>query len=191
MSVHCTKCGEELLGAVNRCWKCGQAISVTSREQACSRTRDDPPGASAGSPAVTFDQPLQATLIDSPAIPLAPVAAPAYSQSRPLTTAELIDARRTGMMAMGGTVASLVLGFFAAALAFVWPLASLIAILGLMMGIWGLQSPKRNLALVGMLLCCLSIGVGTYSAVRRVYLSFKQSQPIQMPYDAGTTDADP
>jgi hypothetical protein len=24
MAVHCAKCGEELLGAVNRCWKCGQ-----------------------------------------------------------------------------------------------------------------------------------------------------------------------
>jgi hypothetical protein len=26
MPVHCAKCGEELLGAVNRCWRCGAAL---------------------------------------------------------------------------------------------------------------------------------------------------------------------
>jgi hypothetical protein len=171
MAVHCTKCGEELLGTVNRCWKCGQTFDVRAQ--------------------VTDEQPIEATAVDSPTMPLAPVAPLAYTPLRPPTTAELIEARRAGMMAMGGTVASLVLGIFAAAVAFVWPLAALIAILGLIMGIWGLQSPKRNLALIGMLLCCLSIGVGTYSAVRRVYLSFKQSQPIQMPYDTGATNAEP
>ncbi len=34
MMVHCGKCGAELLGAVNRCWKCGQA--VVSRSDAAS-----------------------------------------------------------------------------------------------------------------------------------------------------------
>ena len=171
MAVHCTKCGEELLGAVNRCWKCGQTFEVR--------------------PPVPEEPPVEATAVDAPAMPLVPVAPPAYVSMRPPTTGELIEARRAGMMAMGGTVASLVLGIFAAAVAFVWPLASLIAVLGLIMGIWGLQSPKRNLALIGMLLCCLSIGVGTYSAVRRIYLSFKQSQPIQMPYDTGSIEPEP
>lgn len=26
MTIHCGKCGAELLGAVNRCWKCGQQV---------------------------------------------------------------------------------------------------------------------------------------------------------------------
>ena len=170
MSVHCTKCGEELLGAVNRCWKCGQTFDVTSPAN---------------------EQPVEATVIDTLAMPLAPVAVPVYAQQRRATTAELIEARRAGMMAMGGTVTSLVLGVFAAVMAFVWPLAALIAVLGLIMGIWGLQSPKRNLALVGMLLCCLSIGVGTYSAVRRIYISYKLRQPIQMPYEENPIDTEP
>ena len=28
MAVRCSKCGEELLGPVNRCWKCGQQFSA-------------------------------------------------------------------------------------------------------------------------------------------------------------------
>lgn len=28
MSVRCSKCGDELLGAVNRCWKCGQQFTA-------------------------------------------------------------------------------------------------------------------------------------------------------------------
>src|SRR4051795_11818810 len=28
MAVRCSKCGEELLGAVNRCWKCGQTFAL-------------------------------------------------------------------------------------------------------------------------------------------------------------------
>src|SRR5512134_2728894 len=28
MAVRCSKCGEELLGPVNRCWKCGQTFAT-------------------------------------------------------------------------------------------------------------------------------------------------------------------
>jgi hypothetical protein len=87
------------------------------------------------------------------------------------------------MMAMGGTVASLVLGITGAALAYWWPMATIIAVLGLGMGIWGLQSQKRNLALVGMLLCCLAIGLGSFSAVRQIYIAYLQRQPIRMDYE--------
>jgi hypothetical protein len=96
----------------------------------------------------------------------------------------MIDARRASMMAMGGTVASLVLGVFAALLALAWPLAAVIAVIGLVMGIWGLYSPRRNLALVGMLLCCLAIGLGTYSLARYVYIQVESQRPIDLDYAA-------
>jgi hypothetical protein len=32
MAVRCSKCGEELLGPVNRCWKCGQQFTVQAEE---------------------------------------------------------------------------------------------------------------------------------------------------------------
>jgi len=97
-----------------------------------------------------------------------------------LTTAELIDARRAGMMAMGGTVTSLFLGVFSAALAIFWPPAALVAVLGLAMGLWGLSSPRRNLALVGMLLCCLAIGIGAYGLARNISIAMQKNRPVQM-----------
>src|SRR5205823_9574328 len=99
---------------------------------------------------------------------------------RALSTAEMIEARRAGIMAMGGTVASLVLGLFAAVLAAIWPPAAIIAVLGLVMGIWGLSSPRRNWALVGMLLCCLAIGLGTFGMARRIYIGILQNKVISI-----------
>jgi hypothetical protein len=107
-----------------------------------------------------------------------PVAMPRIVQPRSRSATELIDARRVGIMAMGGTVASLVLGVFAAILAGIWPPAALIAVLGLIMGIWGLSSPRRNWALVGMLLCCLAIGVGTFGVAKSIYLEVKNRKAL-------------
>src|SRR6266568_2637298 len=90
----------------------------------------------------------------------------------------IMPARRAGMMAMGGTVASLVLGVFAAGLSAIWPPAAMIAVLGLVMGIWGLSSPRRNWALVGMLLCCLAIGLGTFGLARSIYIAIQQNRAI-------------
>jgi hypothetical protein len=84
------------------------------------------------------------------------------------------------MMAMGGTVASLVLGVFAALLGMLWPPAALIAILGLAMGIWGLSSPRRNLALVGMLICCLAIGIGAFGGARALYIQVQSKKAIEI-----------
>ncbi len=80
---------------------------------------------------------------------------------------------------MGGTVTSLVLGIFAATLAIFWPPVALVAVLGLAMGLWGLSSPRRNLALVGMLLCCLAIGIGAYGIARNISIAMQKNRAIQ------------
>ena len=189
MAVRCSKCGEVLLGAVNRCWKCGQTFAL--RPEIDGR----PPVRSEAS--IASEQPLEAIVVEpaadkpatvaasgSPALPASPlpvpVATPRFIQPRRATTAELIDARRSGMMAMGGTVASLVLGVFAAALAVFWPPAAMIAVLGLVMGIWGLYSPRRNWALLGMLMCCLAIGFGAYGVARNTYLYVQSLRPPEL-----------
>ena len=92
-------------------------------------------------------------------------------------------------MAMGGTVASLVLGVFAAILSAIWPPAALIAVLGLIMGIWGLSSPRRNWALVGMLLCCLAIGLGSFGVAKGIYLEVKNRKALTI--DDPSADAEP
>lgn len=177
MAVRCSKCGEELLGAVNRCWKCGQMFALRPEIDGRPPVRTEAP--------VSTEQPLAAIVIQqdqeqpaAAALPPAMVVAPRYIQPpRKATTAEMIDARRNSMMAMGGTVASLVLGIFSIILTMLWAPAVIIAVLGLVMGIWGLYSPRRNLALVGMLLCCLGIGFGAYGVARWTYIQVQSSRP--------------
>ena len=182
MPVHCSKCGEELLGAVNRCWKCGQTFALPPEMDG------RPPVRAAAT--IAPGQPLEAIIVGELAVAagspfgpggptVVPPAIPRMALSRVASTAELIEARRAGLMAMGGTVTSLVLGVFSAILAAFWPPAAIVAVLGLIMGIWGLSSPRRNLALVGMLLCCLAIGFGTFGMARRIYIGILSSRPIE------------
>lgn len=169
MAVRCSKCGEELLGAVNRCWKCGQTFALHPESDGRPPVRAGE-GAAAGEPleAIVLDPSQPVAELGPRGAAVVPVPVPRVIVSRRATTAERIEARRLSMIAMGGTVASVVLGVFTALLAAVWPPAAIVAVLGLIMGIWGLYSPRRNWALVGMLLCCLAIGFGTYGGARKL-----------------------
>jgi hypothetical protein len=206
MPVRCTKCGEELLGAVNRCWKCGQVFAVRPEIDGRPPLRLEMPSASA-------DQPLEAEVLDDAAaaaaiaaesqvfsgsgssdmdklrpkktpdalgVPFAPIPAiaPRMTTRHTASTAERIDAQRQAIMAMGGTVGSLVLGVFALVIA-TWRVeAAVIALLGLVMGIWGLYSPRRNWALLAMLLCCLAIGLGSYTGAHQLWLHIQKNKPV-------------
>lgn len=190
MSVRCSKCGEELLGRVNRCWKCGHAFALAPERDGRPPVRVQPEArvgqADAGA------TPLDAEVLEAgqdvplPAAPQAqraaamPVTPAVTSAAARLRTADMVDARRARHMAMGGTVASLVLGVFASLLGLLWPPAALMAVVGLAMGIWGLSSPRRNLALVGMLLCCLAIGIGAFGGVRAVWLRVESRRAIEV-----------
>lgn len=167
MSVRCSKCGEELLGAVNRCWKCGQALALHPE------TDGRPP---IRSPAAGGQEPLSARVLSDHA---AAAPEPRVTHRRQ-STSDQIDARRASVMAMGGTVTAVVLGLFSGLLAIVWPPAAVIAVLGLVMGIWGLRSPRRNLALVGMLLCCLAIGLGAFGGARALYVHVQSNRAIRV-----------
>ena len=57
--------------------------------------------------------------------------------------------------------------------------AAIIALIGLVMGIWGLYSPRRGWALVGMLLCCLGVSIGTFTGARQLYLYLNRNAPIE------------
>jgi hypothetical protein len=173
MPVHCSKCGEQLLGAVNRCWKCGQMFSLPPEMDGRPPVRALLPGS-----AIVTGQ-ASATLGSGQ-----PAVAPGRQhgnfgiQAGKLSTADVVAAHTAAMMAMGGTVASLVLGAFAALLSIYWPPAAIVAVVGLVMGIWGLSSPRRNVALVGMLICCLAIGIGAVGVARNISTYLKQNSPI-------------
>lgn len=42
MSVRCSHCGEELMGAVNRCWRCGRAFAATPTVSSAPPVRREP-----------------------------------------------------------------------------------------------------------------------------------------------------
>jgi hypothetical protein len=65
----------------------------------------------------------------------------------------------------GGAIASLVLGVFGFGLAFLRFEGAIVGMIGLAMGIWGLYSQRRGMALAGLILCCLAIAVGMYVGV--------------------------
>lgn len=184
MAVRCSKCGEELLGAVNRCWKCGHtfALRLESDGRPPVRANADPIGSvplearvlEPGEP-----MPTAAAALVAP-MPVAPAPRSVAIAVRPVTS-DVVDARRASIMAMGGTVASLVLGVFATALSMLWPPAAAVAVLGLALGIWGLGSQKRNLALIGMLICCLAIGIGAFGGARAIVIQVKANRPIEVP----------
>jgi hypothetical protein len=213
MAVRCAKCGEELLGAVNRCWKCGTTFAA--RPEIDGRPPimlEMPPAEAAALAAVPLTAaPLEAVVLDEvptnseapgPRMPVvaaesAPAPPPATSApppqppmatvlmkprlvSRTSSPADRVESLRQSNMAMGGTVGAVVLGAFALALSLFRFEAAIIATLGLIMGIWGLQSRRRNWALAAMLLCCLAIGVGSYTGMRQLYVYLQRTRPVEI-----------
>ncbi|MGE0756916.1 MAG: hypothetical protein AB7O38_07845, partial [Pirellulaceae bacterium] len=57
MAVRCAHCGEELLGAVNRCWRCGKALAVHAGPIDIPPVRRPPPGSA---PALAAPVPISA-----------------------------------------------------------------------------------------------------------------------------------
>jgi hypothetical protein len=211
MAVRCAKCGEELLGAVNRCWKCGTSFAARPEIDGRPPVMLEMPAEPAP------NAPLDAVVIDEPASgngaaagigavaaahAAAPPPAPAISPAPyypppqpPMSTvlvkprvaqrlisspADRVDSLRKSNMAMGGTVGAVVLGTFALALSLFRFEAAIIAVMGLIMGIWGLYSPRRNWALAAMLLCCLAIGLGAFTGVRQLYIYLEKSRPVEL-----------
>jgi hypothetical protein len=48
----------------------------------------------------------------------------------------------------------------------------LLASVGLGFGAWGLKSPKRRPAIVGMLMCCIAFAIGVARLAYRGYVHF-------------------
>lgn len=75
--------------------------------------------------------------------------------------------------ATAGATLTLPLGIISFVAAFLFPLAGiLLALLGLGFGVWGLNSRRRGWAVVGLLICCLSLAIATYYEVVEVYISW-------------------
>jgi hypothetical protein len=112
-----------------------------------------------------------ATLPPNPLSTPRPVPAAPISQFRPVY-------QPPNYAAQGGAYAALALGLCGLALSFWRWEAAVIAFVGLIAGLWGIYSPRRNLALVGMLLCALAMGLGSYRGVSDLYVFLYKDAPV-------------
>lgn len=206
MAVRCAHCGEELLGAVNRCWKCGQQFVARPTVEGLPPVRVEPAALAAAAATTssapseaTAAEPLEARVLDDTASDVAtatidpprPIQVsasppppsifqpPPHPLATPLPTPVPRRApQRPNFAAQGGAYGAITLGIFALVLApFRWE-AAIVAFVGILMGIWGVYSPRRNWALAGMLLCTMALGWGTFTGVRQIYQYMNRYAPV-------------
>ena len=230
MAVQCTHCGEELLGAVNRCWRCGQAFvpqagaSLAPPVRKVAESSTLPPivaelaiAAPAGS-RETSAAPVETQIagIDilgaSPATTTAasPDATSSRRQGSPFAEGQVLLAPADANLAVtranvasyvppaaqawqpshpaavGGAVASIVLGMIGLAAGWYTAWILILCVVGVGMGVWGIYSTQRALAMIGIGLCCLALLIGGFCAVVRWYTLVNGSNPfdeIEQPVD--------
>lgn len=209
MAVHCAHCGEELLGAVNQCWRCG--TKVLSRAGAANL----PPVRCV--PLLMPTEPRPAA--DETDIVLAGFADQVGAagavcpdgirpaESRPTeTTVQTCASRRRGspfaelpsaggsssrwrrlvsrdrlrLNAQTATTTAAVSGLLSLAASFFTVWSLIPAVIGLGLGLCGLSSKHRGTAIVAILLCCLALLVGSFLGM----VDFYESRYGFKPWDA-------
>ena len=198
MSVECAKCGEELMGSVNRCWSCGQEFVATIDEGNRPPIRRAPILAESLNVFVA-DVSDQSDTGQTAVSAEADVATEAggvvkvrkgspfgdrgtavlESMERPKFgfEHEVQAPRAPEYEPSGGSKASaalvLPLGVISLVLAFLFPIGGVVlAVLGAVLAIWGLQSRRRGVAIVGLVICCLSLAFGTFNFAVAIYSSY-------------------
>jgi len=184
MAVLCTKCGEELLGSVNRCWRCGhefvsRAGPVEQPPLRRSPIQDLLEGPLAAE-VLDENETSAPTEVSEPAGRWSrrgsPFAQPGSDRSAHVDRDTKVDAgprlpeypRNAG--AIGGAVVAIALGSIGFGLAFVFPVGALIVTsLGLVMGIWGVYSRKRGAAILGLLICCVAFATAGFNGAVELY----------------------
>lgn len=192
----CPQCGESLMGAVNRCWKCGLDLRAESQPGAVpvSTTAHEPLIVAelaevSSAPASTQQQPTA----QSPVLEFGPNGSLLRRGSPFAANSMLLPPRQVpefGTVAKhrkpslqqayasnGGAIAALVLGVFGLVLAPLRFEGAIVGAVGLTMGIWGLYSQRRGWALAGLILCCLAIAIGMYTGVFWLFKYMNNATP--------------
>ncbi len=203
MSVECAKCGEELMGSVNRCWSCGQEFVATidegnrppiRRAPILAESLDifvaDVTSQAAVAPSDTFQSvALSGEDVDAEAAAVVKVRKGSPFGDRGTAVLESMERPKFGFEheahapkppeyePSGGAKASaalvLPLGMISLFLAFLFPLGGvMLATIGAVLAIWGLQSRRRGIAIIGLVICCLSLAIGTFNFAVAIYSSY-------------------
>lgn len=178
MVVHCGNCGEELLGAVNRCWKCGTPSPVNSFAPTTNATPSTETSHA--------EDPIWVEIIEENAdfettghVTEAPIG---HGQTEATGPQSLYlpnsgpPRHRLAQSAIGGAMGSVVLGLIGLVGSFFSVASLVVSAAGFGLGLWGLVSEKKALAIVGLVICVVAILVGGYQGTRLLYDDWKKKQ---------------
>ena len=213
MQVTCSQCGEELLGAVNCCWKCGTKFALRPemdgrppfrRPPMAETAAAAPPAevvtvAEASGEAVPINirrgSPFDAAAKLSPAPRSAngPENATAAVSATPAVPAQppadYADRYSEHVVSVVAAVLSVVLGLASVVMCFYFPIGALaVAVFGLALGVWGLYSERRGVAVIGLILCCIALSFGGFRSVVQLYTSIYGFSPWQSEDEANMPD---
>ncbi len=150
MNVRCGRCGEELLGAVNSCWKCGQVFDAP--------TSSEPPIVTGAGPAQGSDHAVETVAGHAP---------DRMSRSdSPHASA--------GGAAISWAGFALATGAFFASLASFWALVP--AVLAILLCGIGLGQGRRR-AVVGIALACVALIVASVKLTDEVRQLWRRNHP--------------
>lgn len=186
MTVHCSHCGEPLMGSVNRCWRCGHSLVVVAGEPELPPIRRPPVNLEPVPTASLVEPERPAKSDESPtAQDLAPPyptpqnhaaqnhaaqnhaaqnAAPADGESVPTEPIRRLPTLPTypkQVFAESCAITSVVVGVLTAFTSILTAWSFIPALVGLVLGVVGLGSERRKTAAVGVALCCLVILIAT------------------------------
>jgi len=174
MTTTCSKCGEELLGAVNRCWRCRQEFPVHSGPSDLPPVRRPPTDGPRDVSSQQADEIVVAELAtSSQRIETPPTDGPV--QSAPTVPAAPSSPDRPVNAA---SIASLIIGLVSVVLSFhtSWALPG--CVIGLGLGIWGLCAPRRGPAVAGVMFCCIGLAISGFFAALDLYTWYRGVAPF-------------
>jgi len=158
MPVRCSNCGEELMGAVNRCWRCGRQFVAHSGPADVPPVRIAPVEGVVETEPGTSDEPIPAQLAEPPVRTTPPASSPAAAAAS--TGNRFVDA---------AAVASLVVGLVSLIPAFFSPWMLPVSFAGVALGVLGLHSFRRAPALAGIVLCLIAVTASGFRAAVSLY----------------------
>lgn len=189
----CPHCDEELLGAANRCWKCGQrvrppqpqptevliaevavaapVVAMTVEDIALAITKPPP---RRGSPFA-----IEAALA-TPVTQATFYGAGPYREVKPLhQDAVRMPQYPRNTSAVGGVAAALLLGGFSLVLLLFSVFGGVTALIGIGCAVWGLYSKRKGVAVFALILCCLALTLAGWKAGFLLYEHYVV--PMQTP----------
>ena len=191
MAVQCANCGEELLGAVNCCWRCGHAFEARSGPTDLPPVRRAPPakplarvisaeGDQIGSVESAEDTDGVKTIRRGS--PFADRGSAEFSvppaESAPVEAQTLAEPQKRSSGATTAGSLTFPIGGIALILAFVFPTGGIVvAAFGIAIGTWGLYSHRRGVALAGLMLCCASLAVAGFNTAVKLYGHWENTLP--------------